>query len=236
MKLLIALIPTLFFYFAFLYVYKRKNQKFIYNLMLFISFLFGVISLYLVLFVDNLSSFDILISNLFVYFSYSAFVEESMKFICAATALFLINKYSDFPNSTFEIIMLSSFIGLGFGVAENLIYFNTEKDILDIINLAFLRTLFSLPSHIVYVTLNILSFKTNDKKYFFITFIITVLLHAGFNVSSTLVSENVIYFIPLITSIGIELYLFLKIFEEGSIYINDNFNMLKFIIYKRTKK
>lgn len=181
--LLLAILPIIILG---LYIYNKDIEKEP-KLLLFKLFGSGVLSsifVFLLSYVisEVFISFDIDLNKIdyFNYFIYSfifvALIEEGCKWLSTR----FIGYNSKYFDESFDIIVYSSFVALGFAFLENIMYvFNYG------VSAAILRALISVPGHLsfgimmgYYMLLSKLSKnKTKKRKYMIYSFLFPFLLH-----------------------------------------------------------
>lgn len=181
--LLLAILPIIILG---LYIYNKDIEKEP-KLLLFKLFGSGVLSsifVFLLSYVisEVFISFDIDLNKIdyFNYFIYSfifvALIEEGCKWL----STIFIGYNSKYFDESFDIIVYSSFVALGFAFLENIMYvFNYG------VSAAILRALISVPGHLLfgimmgyYMLLSKLSKnKTKKRKYMIYSFLFPFLLH-----------------------------------------------------------
>lgn len=162
-----------------------------------------VISIFGLLLFPSLTNLDN-INNLFILIFYSyifiALVEES----CKLFMIFKISYNNKEFNQAFDIILYSVFVGLGFATFENIIYIVGNPKI----QIAFLRGITAIPSHVCFQTLMgyylYLSKIKNKSKYISLSLIIPFLLHGTYDF---LIFTNSIILILL--DLGLLIFMFI---------------------------
>ena len=204
----------------------------------------GLISYFLVQYIDKLQFNSILVYNIVRYVFIVAFIEEVCKFIPAK----LIGMEGKHHTSFYDTLLYFVFSGLGFACIENIMYVMTFT-----VKTAFVRGLLSVPGHILFsVILGIFiaqankeklknNNKTNEKSIIYTTlgFTIASITHAIFNIGLTLkvgVAKAII--VSILYIIGIYVIFIIKETSKiNNFYIkNDIFKIVLNIRYIKANR
>ena len=204
----------------------------------------GLISYFLVQYIDKLQFNSIFVYNVVRYVFIVAFIEEVCKFIPAK----LIGMEGKHHTSFYDTLLYFVFAGLGFACIENIMYVMTFT-----VKTAFVRGLLSVPGHILFsAILGIFiaqankeklknNNKTNDKSIIYTTlgFTIASITHAIFNIGLTLkvgVAKAII--VSMLYIIGIYVIFIIKETSKiNNFYIkNDIFKIVLNIRYIKANR
>lgn len=204
----------------------------------------GLISYFLVQYIDKLQFNSILVYNIVRYVFIVAFIEEVCKFIPAK----LIGMEGKHHTSFYDTLLYFVFAGLGFACIENIMYVMTFT-----VKTAFVRGLLSVPGHILFsVILGIFiaqankeklknNNKTNEKSIIYTTlgFTIASITHAIFNIGLTLkVGTAKAIIVSILYIIGIYVIFIIKETSKiNNFYIkNDIFKIVLNIRYIKANR